>query len=230
MSKTSIATLLTRIKRKADYNITDPDLDIFIVDEINNALKVVKQWLMDYGFFKEVGKQDSFPTVASQNYVDISTETIDFDEQIALYEKTNDQIIDIISYDEFVALYPDSSACTSTTPDHAAFFANKLFLGPTPNSIITIYLDYIFNITEVTSGSDCPFNNKYDPLIEALGVKGVVDFLEPANTERIASVNRNVEFYGKQLIFSASKNIGMQKGTASRKPEVPHFSPRKVIN
>src|SRR3990167_2786579 len=109
MSATTISDLITRIKRKADYNISDGDLDNLIIDEINDALKVIKQWLMDAGLYKEVGKQDSFSTVANQNYVDISAETIDFDEPVVLYEKTNDSYIEIISYDELVKLYPDET-------------------------------------------------------------------------------------------------------------------------
>lgn len=330
MAKTSISSLITRIKRKADYNISDDDLDNLIVDEINDALKIIKQWLMDNAIYKDVSKSESIKTVEDQEYVDLNiarivgdtasftavagdkitvtidgtayttaaltgavlvatvvtainlataaigdvasesddgylvitsptsgttssvtiadnagtpatrlftvaaerthTAIADVDEIISLTERTNDTPIDQIPYDELKILYPDPSANSSNVPDYFARFVDRLYFGPTPNDNILLYVDYIFQITEVTSSSTCPFNNKYDPLIKALCVKGLAEFLEPDNANRITAANRNVEFWTKQLITGASRNIGMRKGTASRKPEIPYFAPRKVIN
>lgn len=325
MAKTLITDLISKIKRKSDYNIIDTDLDTLILDDINSSLKLIKQWLMDYGIFKDVSKSESIKTVEGQEYVDLNiarivgdtasftavaadtiTVTIDgtayttaaltgavlvatvvtainlavgttvatesddgylvitsptsggsvtiasgagtpvsrlftvaaertqsaiadVDEIISLTERTNDTPITEISYDELKALYPDPSANASTTPDYFARFVDRLYFGPTPDDNILLYVDYILQITEVTSASTCPLNNKYDPLIIALGVKAMAEFLEPDNANRIASANKNVEFWNKQLITGASKNIGLRRGTASRKPEIPYFSPRKVV-
>ena len=328
--KTAVNTIITKIKRKADYNIADEGLDDFIVDEINSALKLIKQWLMDNGIYKDVSKSSSIKTTEDQEYVDLNVARIvgdtatfaavandkitvtidgtayttaildgavlvatvvtainlatlavgdvasesddgylvitsltsgasssvtiangagtptsrlftvaaertqtalyDVDEIISLTDRTNDSVIEQVSYDELKDMYPDPTAAYTTTPDRFARFVDRLYFGPTPNDNILIYLDYIFQVTEVAEGDTLPFNDKYDSLIIALGVKGVAEFLEPANTNRISAANRNVEFWTKQLILSASRNIGMARGTASRKPEVPYFAPRKVTN
>lgn len=330
MAKTTISTLITKIKRKADYNITDSDLENFIIDEINSALKLIKQWLMDNGIYKDVSKSESIKTVEDQEYLnlniarivgdtasftavagdkitvtidgtayttaaltgavlvatvvtainlatvaigDVATESddgylvitsptsgatssvvisdntgtpatrlftvvaersqsaiADVDEIISLTERTNDTPITQIGYDELKALYPDPIANSSNVPDYFAWFVDRLYFGPTPNDNIYLYVDYIFQVTEVTSSSTCPFNNKYDPLIIAMGVKGLAEFLEPDNANRIGAANKNIEFWTKQLITGASRNIGQRKGTASRKPEIPYFAPRKVIS
>jgi len=326
--KTAISTLITKIKRKSDYLITDGDLDNLIVDDINSSLKLIKQWLMDYGLYKDVSKSESIKTVEDQEYIDLNiarivgdtasftavagdkitvtidgtayttaaltgavlvatvvtainlatlaigdvasesddgylvitsptsgatssvtiadnsgtpasrlftvaaertqSAIVDIDEIISLTERTNDQPITLIDYNELKAMYPDPSTYSSTTPDYFSRFVDRLYLGPTPSDNILLYIDYIFQITEITSVSTCPLNNKYDPLIVALGVKALAEFLEPDNASRIASANKNVEFWNKQLITGASKNIGMSRSTASRKPEIPYFSPRKA--
>jgi hypothetical protein len=159
-----------------------------------------------------------------------ATALYDVDEIISLTERTNDTPIQQISYDELKALYVDPTAAYATTPDVFARFVDKLYFGPTPNDNILLYIDYIMQITEVAEGGTLPLNNKYDPLVIALGVKGVAEFLEPDNANRITAANRNVEFWTKQLITSASRNIGMSNGMASRKPEIPHFAPRKVVD
>jgi len=328
VGKSTIASLITQIKRKSDYNITDTDLDTFIVDEVNDALKIIKQWLMDYGIYNDISKSGSAKTVEDQEYIDLNiarivgnvasftavagdkiTVTIDgtayttaaltgavlvatvvtainlataaigdvasesddgyliitsptsgstssvtiadnagtgaarlftdstertcsalydVDEIISLTDKTNDVVIEQVSYEEFKELYPDPTAAYAVTPDRYARLVDRLYFGPTPSSNTYLYLDYIYHITEVTSASTSPLNNKYDPLIKALGVKGLASFLQPDNANRITAVNKDVEFWTKQLIIGASKNIGMRRGTASRKPDIPYFAPRKV--
>jgi len=328
MAKTSIADLITRIKLKADYNVTDTDLDAFIVDEINDALKFVKQKLMEEGIYKDITKSASIKTTEDQAYIDpniarivgdtasftavagdkitvsidgtdyttaaltgavlvatvvtainlatvaigdvasesddgylvitslssgstssvtisdnagtgaarlftveaerTQTALYDIDEVLAVTERTNDQPITFLPYDELISMYPDPTAAYSTTPNFWSLLVDKFYFGPTPSSNILIYIDYIFQITTVTSTSTSPLNDKYDPLIVALGVKGVAELLEPANANRIKAANTNVEFWTTQLITKASRNIGQVRATASRK-EVSHPGPRKAI-
>lgn len=326
--KTAISTILTRIKRKADYNIPDTELDNLIIDEINDALKILKQWLMDAGLYHYCSKTSSFKTVEDEEYVDITNARIvgdtatftgvagdlidvwidgteyaninvaastsiadvvtainaavgstvasesddsylvitsptsgstsaviieddagasgavdrlfsvsaertqnsiyDVDEVVKLYEKTNDTPITFIPFDRFREIYPDLSNDTSLVPDNYSRLVERFYFGPRPTGNIYIYIDYIFQISEVTSASTCPFDNKFDPLIKALCVKGLAEFLEPDNRQRITTANEGIDFWRAHLITSASKNIGMRRGTASRKDETPYFAPRKV--
>lgn len=229
MAKTAVNTLIADIKILSDYNITDTDLDTLLLKPINLGLRRMAQWFMDEGLFDEIGASDSFSTVASQNYVDIATETVDFDQHVVLSERTNDKIIPIISYAEFVQKYPDSSNSKSATPDEAAFFGNRLYLGPTPSGVITLYLDYVKLITAVVAGDTLPFENKYDELLIAIGIEYLTKWLDRGNTAAIAIAQNDVLTLKHDLIVGASKNIGMNRQVQSRRESVPYFSPRKVV-
>ena len=329
MAKTTIANLITSIKRKSDYNITDADLDLLIVDEINDSLKVIKQWIMDAGLFHYCSKAASFKTVEGQSYVDITKARIvgdattftgvagdlidvwidgteyaniniaaaatianvvtainaavgstvasksstgylvitsptagsssavkiednalasgavdslfsvsaersqnaiyDVDEVLAMTERTNDAPIDFIPYDEFAKTYPDPSIDTALTPDVYTRLAERFYFGSRPTGNIYIYIDYIFQITIVTSASTCPFDDKFDPLIKALCVKGMAGFLDPQNRARMTTANEDVEFYRRTLISEAARNIGMNRQVASRKDGQYRPGPKMVI-
>ena len=158
MAKTTLAAITTDIRALMDYeNGTDADLDALILKTVNFALKRMKRYFLDAGMYDEIGAHDTFSTVASTEYVDISTETVDFDEAIILSERTNDKVIEIVSFADYRAMFPDPSAQLSATPDAAAFFANRLYLGPTPSGVITLYLDYVKLITKLVSGDTLPF-------------------------------------------------------------------------
>ena len=231
MAKTTVQNFVNRVKRSFDYNITDTDLDTLILDFLNDALQEVKQLFFDYGLLDEITASDSFSTVASTAYVDIATETADLDEIIVLYEKTNDKVIEIIPYDEFVVLYPDSAADSATTPDHAARFLNRIYFGPTPNSIITIYMDYIKLITVITAVSgSLPFEDKFDPIISAITIEGLGRWMNPSDAISNTLYKARAKELKESLIANASKNVGMNRQTGSRRPSIPYFAPKKVIS
>ena len=226
MSKTAVSTIISNVKLTVDYNITDTNLDNLIVIGINGILRRMKQWFLDYEFMDEITAQDTFTTTASQAYVDIATETIDLDQPIVLSERTNDKVIQIISYDDFVELYPDPTISSSSTPDHAAFFANRLYLGPTPNTTTTLYLDYVKLLNKVTSASTLPFEDKYDELVEAGAREYVIKFLDRSNAVEIASIKQDIKELKDDLIVNAvniSKGI---KQVESRRGVLPFIAPR----
>lgn len=229
MAKTSVTTITEDIKSLVDYSITDTDLDALILKAINLILKRMKQWFMDEGLFDEIGAHDTFSTTASQEYVDIATETVDFDQPIILSERTNDKPIDIITFKEYRERYPDPTANKSATPDVAAFFANRLYLGPTPSGVITLYLDYIKLITKLVAGDTLPYEDKYDELVIVGAIEHLVKWLDRGNANAIQSAKNDVLEIKHDLIVGATKNIGMNQQVQSRREEVPYFSPRKVI-
>lgn len=229
MAKTTVNTLIADIKALVDYNITDSDLDALILKAINLILKRMKQWFMDEGLFDEIGAHDTFSTTASQEYVAIATETIDFDQPIILSERTNDNPIGIITFKEYRERYPDPSANKSATPDVATFFANRLYLGPTPSGAITLYLDYVKLITKLVAGDTLPYEDKYDELVIVGAIEHLVKWLDRGNINAIESAKNDVLQVKHDLIVGAAKNIGMNQQVQSRREEVPYFSPRKVI-
>ncbi len=328
--KTTTAAMITRVKRQADYNISDDDLDNLIIDKININLNLLKVWLMDRQLYRECSKSESFKTIEDQEFVDITqarivgnvatftavigdkiTVTIDgtgyttaaltgavlvatvvtainlataaigdvatesddgylvitsptagstssavisdnagtgaarlftvvaertqssiadVDEIVSMTERTNKRPITNISYDEYKDYFPDPTQDRNTTPNFFARLVERFYFGPTPSENILIYIDYIFHVVEVTSASTLPFKNKFDPLIEALCVMDITAWLAPENRKRMTTVEGRVKFWKEELIDKASQNIGMRQPTASRKPEVPYFAPRKVVN
>lgn len=228
MAKTTVTAITADIKSLVDYDIVDSNLDALILKAINYAINRMKQWFMDEELLDEIGASDSFSTVANQNYVDIATETIDLDQPIVLSERTNDKAINIISYKKFVEDYPDPTANGSNVPDDAAFFGNRLYLGPTPTGVITLYLDYVRLITKLTSASSLPFEDKYDELVTAIAISYLVKWLNRGDRAAVLTANEDVERIKHELIIGASKNIGMSRQQRSRVEEVPYFAPRMV--
>lgn len=230
MSKTTVATLTADIKSLADYDITDSGLDALILKAMNFILKRMKQWFMDAMLYDEIGAHDTFTTTALQEYIDIATETPDLDQNIILTERTNDTPIEIITFSEYRKRFPDPSANTSVTADVAAFFGNRIYLGPTPTAVTTYYLDYVKLITKLIATDTLPFEDKYDELVVAGVMEYLVKWLDRSNTAMIKQARDDVFLLKKDLIVNASKNVGMNLQSASRNEGTPIFAPRKVIN
>lgn len=229
MSKSTVTAVTATIKKLADYNITDTDLDDLILEALNLFLPMMKQWFMDDGLFDEIGAHDTLTTVANQEYIDIAAETVDFDQHIQLTERTNDSPIELIPFAEYRQRFPDPTVNKSQTPDVAAFFSNRLYLGPTPSGVISIFLDYIALTTILTSGSTLPYEHKYNALVVAGATEYLVKWLDRGNQAAIASAEKDTLKIKHQLITAAAKNIGMNQQVHSRREGVPYFSPRRVI-
>lgn len=230
MSKTTVSTITSDIKALADYDIEDDDLDALILKAINLGIKRMKQWFINESLFDEIGEHDTLTTTANQEYIDIATGTPDLDQPIILTERTNDKPIDIVSFSDYRRMYPDPSADTAQTPDHAAFFANRLYLGPTPSTTgVTLYLDYIKLITKLTSTSSLPYEDKYDELVIAIVMEYLVKWLDRTNRQAIVTAREDVAILKQELIVSAAKNFGVSQQCESRQNNVPYFAPRKSI-
>ena len=230
MAKTTVSTITSDIKAIVDYDITDTDLDNLILKHLNYAVKRMKKWFLNEGYFDEIGASDSFSTTANQEYIDIATETIDFDQPIVLTERTNDNPITLVSFKEYRERFPDPSIDKSATPDIAAFFANRLYLGPTPSGVITIYSDYVKTITKMTSSSSLPYEDEYDELVSAIVVEKLVAWFDRKDRAAIVTAREEVKMLKDELIVMPARNIGMNQQVQSRREERPYFSPKKVIN
>lgn len=70
---TTVSALITKIKRRVDYNNTgDTDFEALLLDIINDNVKLLKQWLFDADIISEVSDSATLTTTASQAYVDLS--------------------------------------------------------------------------------------------------------------------------------------------------------------
>jgi hypothetical protein len=227
MAKTTVDNIVAKIKRRADYNITDSGLDTLIIDMVVDATKVMKQLFLDAGIYDEIGKSGSFSTVANQAYVDIATAIPDLDEVILHTERTNDRHIPMISYADYLKLIPDPTADKTNTPDYAARFYNRIYFYPTPSEAITIYLDYIRLLDDVSSGDTLPFEGKYDPLLIAMVKTEFMEWLDPNNATAIALAIARVDTLKDELIVGAAKNIGQNKQCHSRRSGI--LSPKQQM-
>lgn len=185
---------------------------------------------MNEGLFDEIGAHDTLLTVASTEYIEIATETIDLDQPIKLTERVNDSPIDIIPFSRYRELYPDPTADKASTPEVGAFFANRLYLGPTPSGVITLYLDYVKLITKVVAGDTIPYEDKYDELIVAIVLEYLKKFLDDKNTNAITQAGNLVKELKHDLIVGASKNIGMIQQSASRRDSGERPGPKMKVS
>ncbi|HEC64910.1 MAG TPA: hypothetical protein ENI23_06445 [bacterium] len=229
MAKTTVNTMVTKIKRRADHDVPDSDLDNLVIDVINDGLKEIYQDLIDAERQLETGQQKTLTTVANVASVDITTDLADADIHIKVTERTNDGNITIIPYNEFISIYVDPTANKSATPDQCAFFDGKVFFGPTPNQAISIFVDYAGIPADVIAGETLPFKTKYDPILVAMGVKGLVAWLDSKNASGILTAGVEVTRLKNLLIKFATKD-NSNRQTQSRRPSIPFFAPRKVIN
>lgn len=230
MAKTTVSTITADIKLIVDYNIVDSDLDSLILKSLNFVVKRMKQLFLNEQLYDEIGAHDTFSTTADQEFVDIASETVDLDQSIILTERTNDSPIQIVTFKEYRERFPDPTANKSTTPDIAAFFANRVYLGPTPSGIITLFLDYIKLLTKMTSNSTLPYEDKYDEVVITGVIWWLVRWLDRGNIQMAREARGDYKDAVHDYIVGAAKNIGMNQQSLSRREERPFFAPRKVIS
>ncbi len=229
MAKSTVDSVVDSIKVLADYSIADDDLDTLIIKTINFALKRLKQWLLDEGLYRQISDTAELSTVANQEYIDISSSPADLDFHVQLTERVNDLPIPLIPFTLYRQMFPDPTADSTSTPDVAAIFDDKIYLGPRPSKVIDITFDYVKLITKVISGETLPFDDKYDEIIVAIGIEYLVKFLDRNNATAIVTAKNDVDDLYKRMIVGAAKNIGLRQGSLSRRGNIPQFSPRKVV-
>lgn len=144
----------------------------------------------------------------------------DLDEILKLSERVNDRDIDIWTYDRFLSVYTDPDYSSASTPDVAARFGNYIYFGDTPSSSAFIYMDYFKLITEVTSGSTMPFDEKYDPIIVAMAIEELTKYLDRSNLQAISTCKADVKEAIDEFIVKAVKNPTMIRQSASRRETV----------
>ena len=112
-------------------------------------------------------------------------------------------------------MYPDPTANTSNSPVHAARWNSRIYFGPTPSEVLTLYFDYIKQFDEVTSASTMPIEPKYDPLIIAMVVRELKEWLGLDATQITAAMAREKVLDNE--IFLGATNIGLTRASQSRR-------------
>jgi len=154
---------------------------------------------------------------------------IDLDEILMMSERTYKFALLGMNYQDFIAMYPDPDSIRAVVPDIFARWYNRIYFGPTPNAYSLMYMDYIFDITEVASGDTLPFDNTYDPLLIAFCKAELMEWLDSTNSTGITVAQLKVQNLKDNLIIKASRNVKMNRQTQSRRNVIPYFSPRKKI-
>jgi hypothetical protein len=153
----------------------------------------------------------------------------DLDEILMMSERTYKFALLGMSYQDFIAMYPDPDSIRAVVPDIYCRWNNKIYFGPTPNANSLLYMDYIFEITEVASGGTLPFQDRYDPLLIAFAKAELMEWLDAQNSVGIAAAKTKVKEMKNDLIVLASRNVKLNRQTSSRRNMIPYFSPRKKI-
>ena len=166
-----------------------------------------------------------FATSADQSQSAIT----DLDEILVISERTYKFALMNMEYSDFAAMYPDPDSIRAVVPDIYARWYNRIYFGPTPNANSLLYMDYLFDVTEVVSGNTLPFDNEYDPLIIAMAKVELMEWLDSTNATGIALAKAKVTELRDDLIVKAAKNVKMNRQTSSRRNMIPYFSPRKKI-
>jgi hypothetical protein len=153
----------------------------------------------------------------------------DLDEILMMSERTYKFALLGMAYQDFIAMYPDPASITAVVPDIYCRWDNRIYFGPTPNAYSLLYLDYIFEITEVVAGGTLPFQDRYDPLLIAFCKAELMEWLDSQNATGITAAKLKVKELKNDLIILASRNVKLNRQTASRRNMIPYFSPRKKI-
>jgi len=226
MAKSTVDNIVTKIKRRVDYDISDDDLDTLIIDMMNDNLRIIRQWLFNRHLWKEISASTTLATIALQEYVSMATIT-DFDELIVQSERDQHRTIELVSYEDYKNAFPDPTINTASVPDVAAIWNDKVYFGPTPDSIITIYFDYIKTVTEVASGDDLPFSDKFDPLLIAMCKESIKEWLDDKNSVALSFATGKVADL-KKILIDGSDNFGMNRQMMSRR--IGGAGPRKQLS
>lgn len=72
MAKSSVQNIIDRVKRSGiDYDITDTSLTTNLTDYVNNACKILAEWLKQYGLYYDNVGTLTLTATASQAYIDL---------------------------------------------------------------------------------------------------------------------------------------------------------------
>lgn len=139
---TTYADLKSRISDELDRS----DINSQIASEV---LRSIKHYQQDRFWFNET--LYTFPTVASQSNYDVPADLLVID-HLEVTVGTNRYEVDQISWTDYVDKW---RFVTSTgQPIEWAYYADDIWLGPTPNDAYTLTLHYVKKLTALSADAD----------------------------------------------------------------------------
>jgi len=170
------------------------------------------------------GAVDSLFSVAAER---THTGINDLDEIFRLTERTNDNEIEIVKFDDLISWQPDPTSSEAATPFEAARHFNRIYFRPTPSQSIYIYMEYYLLAVDVAAGGTMTFEDKFDPIFVAMAQLDLQRYLDNTNAIAIADMRAEIKDLTQELIIGAAKNINMTDQAQSRRTGDEFFSPRR---
>ena len=146
MGKTTVNNMLSSIKQRIDYDITDTDLDTILLDAMGDGLHEMKQLLFENDLKDDVSESKSFKTIAGQAYRDI-TKAVIVGDLTTFTGQANDTIdvhIDGTDYD-------DIDIASATTIALVVTAINSATSGTQASTDANGYLQILSDTTGSTS-------------------------------------------------------------------------------
>lgn len=199
MANTTLGNLKIGALRRAgnSYSSTDSTRLELAGGLINDCLGEIQAEVKESPYFEDIA--NTVNTTASQAYFD-TTDT-DIIEITSVYQITSDTKLTRIDRRRFVELQPDTTAFTGTSdmfyyPTQSLNVSGqniwRIYLIPTPSSVMAMYFDYQKNIKFATEGSGgdasfCPLPTVFNELIYAMFRPKWYSITDPKNQAALSN-------------------------------------------
>lgn len=202
MANTTFGNLKINALRLAgnNYNSGDTTRLSLAGTIINDVLGVIQTLIKGHPFTLDIGNTVS--TTASQAYVE-PTDT-DIIEILQVYQRSTNRKLPQITYTQYIELVPDPTRfgglpdmawAPTMSVDGTGNNDWRIYLLPTPSSVITLYYDYIKDLRLSADGSFSPLPPTYD--------RWIYEEFKPIFYEIIDSKNFNLIRSAKQAAAEA---------------------------
>jgi len=194
MANTTLGNLKINALRRCGnyYNANDTTMLAIAGGLINDALAAIYQKIKKSPYCYDTANTTT--TVADQAYIAL-TDT-DIVQILQVYQKETDTKLTYIPYTDFVAIAPDTTnwsgtpeVCWSATQAVNVSGQNiwTLWFLPTPSDAITIYYDYMRDLSLSADADFCKLPSIYDRWIYAEFKPLFYEIVAPKDTNRILS-------------------------------------------
>lgn len=199
-SCTSIATVVTAINTAVGATVASADANTYlqIISQTTGSTSTVT--IADGTNTGQTVIAELFSTAAERT----ASAIVDLDPNFSMImtERVNDRKLFYITPDRYRELFTDPTSNSSNTPDYFTLMNDRFYFGPRPSAANLIYLDYVKLLTEVTSSSTMPFENKYDPVIIAKCVRLFKEWQDDTNVTAITLAQDKEDRLGRELILT----------------------------
>lgn len=228
MANTTFANLKIKALQKSgnNYNANDSTKLEMAGGLINDVLGMIGSMIKGHPFTLDIG--NTISTTADQAYVDPTDTNII--EMLQIYQRVTNRVLKQITYQEYINLAPDPTrfggvADLAWAPTQSVDVTGnvdwRIYLLPTPSSVITLYYDYLKDIRFSVDGTAanaefCALPPTYDPWIYAEFKPLFIEIIDSANSARIAKAEAGAmnarKFFLEMIMSQATRTY--QAGSA----------------